>query len=133
MTHHSHHIFHISSYPNLLEDTDEYVKALLHSHWLSEWNEVVIGVKEHHLIRHHIFEAFKTGLVLRSAPNLVVDNRIYHNTLGTLEGVPEVTSRPRHQGYPTPIVGQETEELGDWGTTPYPYSISRAIPCYSAS
>ena len=45
LTHHCHHLFHISYYPNQLEDTNDYIKYLLQPHHIGECNEFIIGVK----------------------------------------------------------------------------------------
>ena len=78
MTNHRHCIFRVSSYPNPLEYTNEYVKALLLPHWLGECNEVVICIKYCYLLRHHVFEAVRDGLICCHEPNLVTDNDVFH-------------------------------------------------------
>ena len=78
MTHHRHCIFHVISYPNPLEYTNEYVIALLLPHWLGECNEVVICIKYCYLLRHHVFEAVRDGLICRYESNLVTENHVYH-------------------------------------------------------
>ena len=45
MTNHHHCISHVIYYPNLIEYTNEYVKALLLPHWLGECNEFAICIK----------------------------------------------------------------------------------------
>ena len=71
MTHHRHCILHVISYTNPLEYTNEYVKALLLPHWLGECNEVVICIKYRYLLRHHVFEDIRDGLIFCHEPNLL--------------------------------------------------------------
>ena len=78
LKHHCHHLFHVSSYPNQLEDTKEYVKYLLQTHHIGECNEFIIGEKKLRLLRHHLFEAIRSGLVCPHDPITVIYNRVYH-------------------------------------------------------
>ena len=80
-------------------------------HLIYGCNEAIIGVQERRLIRHHLSEAIRDGLVFLHDPSPVADDHVYHNiegnglqwvplgdTPGTLEGLSIVSTSPRHHG-----------------------------------
>ena len=80
-------------------------------HQIYGFNDDIIGVQESRLIRHHLSESTRDGLVFCHNPIPVADDHVYQNiegnglqwvplgdTPGTLEGLSILPTSPCHYG-----------------------------------
>ena len=113
---HHHCLIYVSSYSNPIKYADEYIETPLQKNQIYGFNEAIIGVQERRLIRHHLSEDIRYGLVLRHDPIPVSNDHVYQNiegngvhwlplvdTQGTLEGLSILSTSPCHHGLPIPI------------------------------
>ena len=82
LAHHHHCLLYVSSYSNPIKYSDEYIETPMHPHHISGCNEVIIGVQERRLIRHHLSEYIRDVLVLRHDTSPVSDDQVYQNIEG---------------------------------------------------